>query len=208
MSGECHKISLMIIQQWFRWWLDYLNQCWPTSSMPCDVTRPQWVNSLGIKLRSCGIEKLIKYRLWNIHQHNMTEPVNLWLIISRTYWSWQPFWHSVLWAHIPLHYCRAHLRSHLAMTSAEAHRPPQTGSLLLLPLLTPHLMCPSWSGGHASSCHSWCLRGMDSNRCPPILLIVISSLSLTVKKIDICFKHCNFSKSTNAEMPTFNFQNA
>ena len=41
------------VQLWFRQWLGwheathhYLNQCWPRSMVPCDISGPQWVNTL------------------------------------------------------------------------------------------------------------------------------------------------------------------
>ena len=48
---ECHGTSRMISQHWFQvvaWCRQatshYLSQCWPSSTSPYGVTRPQWVN--------------------------------------------------------------------------------------------------------------------------------------------------------------------
>ena len=42
-SDECHRTLLTISQHWCRQATShYLNQCWPRSPTPYDVTRPQW----------------------------------------------------------------------------------------------------------------------------------------------------------------------
>ena len=61
------SICEITLMGWPHWWLvnigsgihllpaisQYLNQCWPTSLMPYDVTRKQWVNT--ILLTHCGL---------------------------------------------------------------------------------------------------------------------------------------------------------
>ena len=61
-----HYSTLVQVMAWCRQATShYLSQCWLRSLSPCDVTRPQWVNSLapgryGSKLK-CAISKLMVY---------------------------------------------------------------------------------------------------------------------------------------------------